>query len=105
MANVVITTKGFRTRLVNTSYFKGKEKYVEVKNLEKKELMRVTNTAQWSGIKYRMPTELANAISVRTGRRSRRPTNLGGRNAGDLKFDIDNFRANELHTIGEPNPS
>ena len=64
--------------------------------------MQVRNTSEWSGIKYRMGPELAAAISVRTGRRSRRPNIPSSRNAGDLKFDIDGFKANELHTIGNP---
>ena len=92
MANVVITTKGFRTRLIETNYMKGKEKRFDQQEVGKKELMRVTNTSEWTGIKYRMPPELVAAITVRTNRRSSRRGVAASRNGGDLKFDIEGFK-------------
>jgi hypothetical protein len=102
MANVTITTKGYRTQLVNTQYVKKSSKY-EVQELTKKELMRSTNTQEWTGMRYRIPTELLAAFSVRTGRRSsRRGT---GRNGGDLKFDIESFKVNGLESLANPTQS
>jgi hypothetical protein len=58
MGNVVINTKGYRTRLVNEQYIRGNVRDYEEQLIGKKELMRVTNTAEITGIKYRMPVDL-----------------------------------------------
>lgn len=70
MGNVVINTKGYRTRLVNEKYVREKETDFEIQEIGKKELMRVTNTAEVTGIKYRMPVDLVGG--TKTNRKSSR---------------------------------
>ena len=64
MGNVVINTKGYRTRLVNEIYVKNNVQDYEIQEIGKKELMRVTNTAEVTGIKYRMRLEIGNGMKT-----------------------------------------
>lgn len=59
--------------------------------------MRVTNTAEVTGIKYRMPIDLVG------GNKSNRKSSRRGisRNGNEVqKFDVDAFVKNELGSIG-----
>ena len=53
MGNVIITTKGFRTRLASTIYVSDEDTY-EIHELSKKELMAVKNTSEVTGIRYKI---------------------------------------------------
>ena len=77
MGNVVINTKGYRTRLVNETYVRDGQNEFEIQELGKKELMRVTNTAEITGIKYRMPVDLVGG-SKSNRRSSRRGISRNG---------------------------
>jgi hypothetical protein len=80
MGNVIINTKGYRTRLVNESYIRSNTNDYEIQDIGKKELMRVTNTAEVTGIKYRMPVDLVG------GTKNNRKSSRRGvsRNGNDL---------------------
>ena len=80
MGNVVINTKGYRTRLVNETYVKDNAQDYEIQEIGKKELMRVTNTAEVTGIKYRMRLEIGNGVKA-----NRKSSRRGvSRNGNDL---------------------
>lgn len=60
--------------------------------------MRVTNTAEITGIKYRMPVDLVDG-SKSNRRSSRRGISRNG-NEVKKQFDVDAFVQNELSSIG-----